>query len=59
MWKNIVERTGDNMVYVPCMLDTKAKLPFRVCSIYSFLTAKMIARTRPDVRNTVIACPLL
>jgi hypothetical protein len=58
MWKNFAERTGDSMAYVPCMLDTKAKLPFTVHNTYIFLTATMVARARPDFGNTFIACPL-
>jgi hypothetical protein len=59
MWKNIVERTGDNMAHMHCMLDTKATQTFTVYNIYSFPAATMVARTRADFGNMFFACTLL
>jgi hypothetical protein len=59
MWKNTAERTGDNMVQMHCMLDTKATQTFTVYNIYSFPAATMVARTRPDFGNMFFSCTLL
>ena len=63
LWDNVErnciawQATDDNMAHAHCMLDTEGyKHTLRICSIYFFSTATMVARTPLMLRNTFIAC---
>ena len=46
VWKNIVER-GRPQMTIQCLLDTEVfKHTLRICNMYCFSTATMVARTR-------------
>ena len=45
-------------MFIACWV-TKATHTFRVCYTYSFPTATLVARARPDFGNTLIACSSL
>jgi hypothetical protein len=57
MWEHCRagQATDDNVVHAHCMLDTKGyKYIFRICNIYCFFRATMIARTRVNVTLYVL-----
>jgi hypothetical protein len=54
-----VKATDDNMAHAHCMFDTWGyKYTYRLCNTYCFSTATMVARTRPLLRYTYLACPV-
>ena len=60
-WKNMGragQAIGNNMAHANCMLDTWSyKQTLRIYNIFCFSSARMVARTRPNIKLYVCCLP--